>query len=270
MREIILGNGWRQGSIFRASDVPQDTQWAGGAKQRHLCIVLPYSCAVVADNTNEEPYVEVIRLAQERDPRPHWRHMQHARNLVIPIVNVPAQAYEFWRARMADRYFLPKGVLAEFSPSVEYLIEDEVLDQLITWVTKRYTRVAFPEEFNEICSDPMSAIHHHVQALTQDPVKVCAIVELEGIYIRIVKLADAPFEIDFLLITKDRSPSEDHLQVYEEIKEFILGVFEDLDGTEIDRLDILSMYDISMGEMAQYQRLEYDDISYSTADQTSQ
>lgn len=125
MRDIILEKGWQQGSVFKAADVPDGVVWDGGKKQKHIFVVLPYSCAVVSDNLNEEPVVEVIRLSKIINDVPHWRHAQHPRALVLSLLDTQTGNNVFWKARMADRFFLPKDALSSFSPDDAYFYNYE-------------------------------------------------------------------------------------------------------------------------------------------------
>lgn len=263
MREGLIQAGWEQGAIFRASDIPDDIkEWSGGTKNKHICIVLPYSCAVVSDNLNEEPRVEVIRLSKAIRAHPEWRHNQHPRNLVIPLTRKSDGSVEYWRARMADRYFLPKVALPRITPAQEFKLTQEGMEQVIEWILKRYTKVAFPDAFNDLCKTGIQSLHELIISMATNVSKGKAIAELEGVYIQIQREDNGPYEISFLLLHRERSPPKDHLVVYAELRENINEIFSEIADLELDRIDIFSSFEISLGEIRTYQRLEYDDISY--------
>jgi hypothetical protein len=108
-------------------------------------IVISHDCDLTNDSFEKEPQVELLAVRpatkqalrlQGRDPR----------CLQIPIEGAPDGS--LLEARAHDRFFVDRQVLLGHSPHLGKRLGDHSRRRLADWLAKRYSRVAFPDEFN--------------------------------------------------------------------------------------------------------------------------
>jgi hypothetical protein len=172
MVEQIRSNGWRQGSIFpRESHAALQQYCRADLAPTDCCIVVSQSCDLLCRDVEAEPNVEVV-LARKLDSAPdgNYTHTKNARRLQfhIDIKGHPA-AFD---AQVRYRMVVPRSLLATCRPDGDHLLRDPDLNELITWILARYSRAAFPDEFNRRIS---SVVAKKVKPILKDLRELTAI-----------------------------------------------------------------------------------------------
>jgi len=148
MVEEIRANGWRQGSIFPASSHPALQQYSRTEiVETDCCIVISQSCDLVCRDMDAEPVAELVLARKLDSPTDgNYTHTKNARRLHFHIdVNGAPVGFD---AQIRDRLAVPRSLLARFTPDPNRILRDAELKELITWILARYSRAAFPDEFN--------------------------------------------------------------------------------------------------------------------------
>lgn len=151
----IPDKSWRQGSVAgheivaSARNPSQIPDLAPAAND--LIIVLSQDCDIVHNSYEAEPYVEFI-IARRKDQECldqglHWgkhpRRFQFERqDDVVPTL---------YEAKEHERFRLPRQMLVGAAPLGQ--LDTKLTEALARWVAKRYTRAAFPDEFNRRCNE---------------------------------------------------------------------------------------------------------------------
>jgi hypothetical protein len=56
-----------------------------------------------------------------------------------------------WQVSIHDRVTIPRRLLLDHQPSRQKVLPPETVRRIASWVARRYTRAAFPDEFNRRC-----------------------------------------------------------------------------------------------------------------------
>jgi len=136
----LRGSGWCQGSV-----VGRERLEALGHGATDCAVVISQDCDVV-QTVEVESYLEVIAAKVLEQPRADLLHGRNPRLIDIPVV---APVGRYLHISVHDRFRIEKHDLAAHAPSTTITLDREVTSQLAKWIAKRYTRVAWPDAFNE-------------------------------------------------------------------------------------------------------------------------
>jgi hypothetical protein len=165
MVEAIRANGWRQGSIFAPQSHPalQD-HCRSELGDDDCCLVISQSCDLVCRDVEAEPFVELILARRLHSPLDgNFTHTKNARRLHFHL-NVGAKELGF-DARIRDRFTIPRPLLAQHKPDANRSVREVELKEIVTWILARYSRAAFPDQFNDRIS---AAVEKRVKPILKE------------------------------------------------------------------------------------------------------
>lgn len=216
--------------------------------ERSFCVVITQDCDIVHTPPEEEPFIEFIigNLSEDRSCKngknPRKLHLENN-----------GQILEF---TIHNRFFVKKESLAsfEFSDTLFEITADNT-KVLRKWLGSRYTRAAFPDEFNARLAKAK------VSKLTE-----------KGISSRISHIF---FEVE------DRElPSEEIYQLNvmvvvdnsddvnkNDIEDAYFEVFEHIEGIETN-LRVVTEDEVTLKDLHNYKRWDKDSISFSKQNQS--
>lgn len=134
--------GWRQGSLLPESLVQQLIKEGLMEAQNNspTLVVISQSCDLTNADIAKEPFVEVL-LGSMAEANPNMFYGKNSRTLHLERGD--NQALQFV---IHDKLVLPRISLGSVGPGGK-LPKNEI-SLLTKWVARRYTRAAFPDEFN--------------------------------------------------------------------------------------------------------------------------
>ncbi len=138
--EQLRALGWRQGSVIEGAELTRR-----GHGTWHCAVVVSQDCDVV-HSVDDEPEVEVVLGTRQESPRPDMLNARNPRELDLPILVNKTAAHASFRIR--DRILIEKRELVGLAPSQAIEVPRPSVGVLTRWITKRYSRAAFPDEFN--------------------------------------------------------------------------------------------------------------------------
>lgn len=226
--------------------------------ENSFCVVVTQDCDIVHDETEEEPFVEFIIGNTTEDKS--YKNGKNPRKL--HLVN-NEQTIEFI---VHNRFFVKKELLLgfKFSDGLFDLNSDNK-KILKKWLGNRYTRAAFPDEFNnrlrkskisKLVDKGFSSKVSHIFFEVED-------VELSP---------DESYELNVLIVLDFDSmyrenPDLDEDKTKDEYEKKFTEAFK-TDGIELF-LQCLSEDDVTLTDLKKYKRWNMDSISYSKQNQSS-
>ncbi len=254
----IKARGWRQGSIFPSSLVSHlrehkilDEQNPG----TELFIVVSHDCDVTNSSLEAEPYVDVIRariISEEKvdgnllfgkNPRKYQFTGRLGEEL-----NCELSIHEILR--------LPRGCLRDFDPDGDRQLDAEIRRGICDWIAKRYTRVAFPDAFNERVRPIVSQLRREFKKRGD---------LLSAIYlVAIDDELDAgnPYEIIvWATMVDEKYEIEEHRTAAQGLVDKIEEAFDSCDGIEVAEAELQSEADVSLSDLRKLKRWDFDDLT---------
>jgi hypothetical protein len=260
--EALRTQGWRQGSVLPLSLVEKaklDARWPEriSVGPDDWVIVLSHDCDLRNGNPDNEPYAEVLvarRLGQETT-KSGEKHGRNSRRLQFRGT-LDGSAVELF-AHAHERFPIERLLLAEAPPDGKRSIER--LDVLITWITKRYQRQAFPDEFDILARKAKDKVDKFLSKNAD---------QIAGVFIA---FADIPnksprFNVAFRIVIKTSSEEVKHWPDQQaKIEEAFESCWEGVPDVEIEVTAVqdrhFSIRDLSRGRFRKFDR---DWISYAT------
>lgn len=153
MKCDLESNGWRQGSLARADDLPGLlADLTDSIPDDSELVVISQSCDL-AQPEGVEPYVETILAPPITRVEGNYTNNKNGRVLDLTIkILTDDQAIsgeKHLRLRAVDKLMIPKERFAALRPADDKRMPMQTVLVLADWLAARYSRSAFPTTFND-------------------------------------------------------------------------------------------------------------------------
>lgn len=249
----ISSRGWTQGSLLRfPSDSVSDVELEPDVQ---YCII-SHPCDVVSSNLERDPFVELIPTQHFEAPDGNLVFGKNARRLHLPhdgsVLELNADA-KFKIDRMTLATINPSGIIDETQRTV-----------LSSWLSSRYARPAFADEFNLRMAPATKGISKIVKA---------GGAKMSGIYVgtSMLELDEAtPYSLT-VVITMLAEDFEDPIffATVSEASEKIEAEISKTKGIDLESLEVFSEDGVSLDALRRFARWDYDDLSLRAGDEST-
>ncbi len=140
--EKIRANGWKQGAVLLPERLPEGVLDDFNLPEHALLYVLTHDCDLVQPDFQKEPHVEVLVIESITTIDGNYTHGKNSRLLHFSIGEGAFQA------SCHDRHRLDRKMFAQIAPSEAHPVNPILCALISEWMSKRYTRAAFPDAFN--------------------------------------------------------------------------------------------------------------------------
>ena len=289
----VVSNGWRQGSVLPPSlvrdliaegQIPdvvvprrQSSQswisrlrrpWTRAAIQRlaakhlnpdsDLWMVISQDCDLLQYNWEKEPFAEIIRVrpaAGGKLPQP-WGQNPREMQFTNPPNGKSPQIYV---CSIHDRVRIDRSYLTQGKPDSEREIDPENVRRVCRWISRRYVRAAFPDQFNERAkavldrlAERKSDLDKHGELLTGVYIWVEDVeLPIESPYTIIVWAAVRPRSFD------DPDQRREAQKLLDQLEQSLAGC----QGIEISECILKSEQEITLDHLRFMKRWDFDVLS---------
>lgn len=247
--DSIREANWRQGACLEPQTISQLV--ADGALPDHgeeaLWVVLTQDCDLYHRNLDNEPVVELIS-AQRRAKKPKSKaSLKDPRELHVADENLESTLV----FRSCNRVWLPRELLCELEPS-DISLTGETRGELIRWVARKYTRVAFPDAFVD-----------RVRPAEKDWAKAerNSDGDIYAVYVNVTdqELTDEPYRILVVCIASPKALEDDAIyQATQELTGQLGELLTQCDGIELVDIELRSQAEFSIEDQLSFQRWDFD------------
>lgn len=215
--------------------------------EESFCVIITQDCDIVHERT-EEPFLEFIignftdDKSCKNGKNPRKLHLENAGQILEFIIH--------------NRFFVKKESLDKFEFSdVLFELTSDNKKILKKWLGNRYTRAAFPDEFNirlskskfpKLIEKRISSKVSHIFFEVEDR----ELSEEECYQLNVMIVVDASDDIE-----KDN------------IENAYLEIFDDIKGIE-SNLRVVTEDEVTLRDLHNYKRLDKDSISFSKQNQS--
>lgn len=144
--EKLRSNEWRQCLVFPANATDEiadclnlDEKTTSGSRW----MVVSHSCDINSMSQSETS-IEIILITPIDKQDNGNIHGRHPRFYHLETIN-----NAWYEARIDKRFCIDCGFCATYAPCTDICISKEDIRAIVQWITYRYVRSAFPDEFNE-------------------------------------------------------------------------------------------------------------------------
>lgn len=256
MQRILEDLGWRQGSFVKPESTAKliaDIESTLAISVNDLLVVASQSCDVAS---SQEEYIEIsiVRLLSAEEFNKQYSHNRHPRVLHIEAKSNSSDEKIILELKAHEKIQIKKSLLEEFKPDTSINFLEENLNQYIDWLAGRYKRPALPTKFDQlIASSDKKGKRKKIAKRAND--------YLAGIYVEIYPNRDInddeTYSVNLLGIASDEqsiTPATDALNEYADILKNA--------GMQVSVPKVGTEFQISVGTLRQYQRINFDYLSY--------
>ncbi len=148
--------GWRCGSVLPVSFYPAVRRFLvqpgnvapTDLKDEDWLVVISHSCDVTAARIEQEPFVEILHCRHVEPPLSQYKNRRSTRRLHLRPNRLGFPNFYLDAHATADRYMLPRSVLAGSPPCDKRRLGQEAVNGIQAWYALRSQRPAWPDELN--------------------------------------------------------------------------------------------------------------------------
>lgn len=141
----IRDRNWQQGSLLALDEPVKSVNWIKDIPSG-LYLLISQTCDIMHQSLSDEPYIEVLLCTLLESPDVGFMHGRSYRKIHVPFSSGDNESY--FECSAINRYTLEREILTRLKPSDKYTINATVINNIKNWVTSRYIRDAFPDNFN--------------------------------------------------------------------------------------------------------------------------
>ena len=142
--QILREQGWRQGIILPATGLLEGLPDGSPISDADFVMVVSQSCDLVHHDLSNEPHAVFLLLKKINSVESEYSHGRNPRLIHFPALD--GSAFDAWAWNQVT---IPREELVKHPIGNHLKVDARELRHILDWLAKRFTRVAFPDAFNE-------------------------------------------------------------------------------------------------------------------------
>jgi hypothetical protein len=249
-------NGWRQGSVCDAKELGLAGASTPSSTAQALAILVSHDCDIVHRNKANEPNVEWLVAHQIEKLKTQFLYGKNPRRLHFE------HAGKCYEALAHNRLTTPRDWLCKFAAGPLPKLPLPLTGQIANWLGKRYSRPAFPDEFNKRLEN-LSAIQEAI-AKAHDFLRAI-LIRLDPIDKELA--AEEQYQVSLFGIMFDRNYND---AIKREKCQALISEIESLlsecNGVEVNDCSLRSDVDVSLADLDVLVEWDFDYLTVSATD----
>jgi hypothetical protein len=226
--------GWRCGSVMPVSFYPSvrrflvqpENEAPTELKDDDWLVVISHSCDVTAVTMEHEPFVEVLHCRHIETPQSQFKNRRSTRRLHLRPNKAALPNFYLDAHATADRYMLPRRVLAGCAPCEARTLGQEAIDGIQAWYALRCQRPAWPDNLNIRLAPVRDKLEKALKSLDDEATEIRVSISFENDRLRLAV---------FLIVDEDiwNGDAEKRQNAIFSFQKFI-AILEKCEGIEVD------------------------------------
>lgn len=258
-RERLIELGWEQGLVLKPGDEQLTKNALYPTEAGDLLLIVSQTCDLVQGSFENEPWFEVLCLHPlQGAPDGNCLGGKNSRRIEFSaslLEDHPAN----WYALPHERHLIERRLLlGGIEPAGA--MDGEILKMILSWLSRRYTRVAFPEAFVQRMNVRKSPIGKKFARL--NPL-------VTNVFIRLAPFEETKdsYSVELLLVmnAEDFDDPSKYKQC-EAIKNELEKQLDRCDGIEVEEILIGSTANVTIEDLKGYREWDYSYLSFRDTD----
>ena len=254
--ERLRENGWRQGIIVSASYIFEGLPDGSPAANDDHAMIVSQSCDLLHHKLENEPCAQLLILKSVASGNPEVLHGRNPR--LLHFQSLDGRWFEAWAW---NQVVIPRDHLVEKTALREIELAPRVLRSVLNWLAKRFTRIAFPNEFNDALKAKSGAIgkllKDNHELFTEILLHISPFDELE---------AGGNYELAcYLLMAVETHADPAQVTRAREVAAKLEKFFED-SGIDVAECSPVSEAEMTVAELNELVRWDYDHLTHRASD----
>ncbi|MEN8130519.1 MAG: hypothetical protein ABFS45_10075 [Pseudomonadota bacterium] len=265
-RSRLIELGWRQGALLSLDidghlindahhEIPDDAR----------LLVVSQTCDLIQGDMDREPYFEVLCLYPiDREPGGDCADGKNSRQMEFSCT-VNGHDAKHWLAFPYKRHLVDRRMLLDHEPQ-SFLEDERALAMILSWLARRYTRVAFPEAFVEQINQPKRRSPISKKFARLNPF-------IANVYIRLEPFREITenesYKIELILVMdSEKFDDSAHFDKCTEIKNQLEYQLSQCDKIEVIDINIESTSGITFDDLKGFREWDYSYLSFRDPDES--
>ncbi|MGL6225609.1 MAG: hypothetical protein ACRC10_03170 [Thermoguttaceae bacterium] len=259
--DTLTSNNWRQCSVFPLDATAEIADRLPIEKDELVngsCwLVFSHSCDINS-KSQSETHIEILLLTPIAEQNNSYIHGKHPRFYHLEING------RWYEAQIDNRFRIDRDFCARYVPCPTTTVSAEDNRSIVQWITYRYVRSAFPDEFNERIKRKKDTKDKLKKLLEKGESQL-----LSGLFISISTNDELPeetdYEVQLLGLMNDLITEYDRKVATTLVKEFA-DLLNSCKGIDVS-CECLQTSDVTLAKIQLYQRFtDYDYLSYDASE----
>ena len=259
-RERLIGLGWRQGILLKPDDRLKENAHYD-ISDDDLLLIVSQTCDLVQGSFKNEPWFEVLCLHPLHSaPDGNCLGGKNSRRIEFSTSAIRGDP-STWYALPHERHLIDRRLLLE-GVEPAGMIDGETLKMILSWLSRRYTRTAFPEAFIQRMDARKRPIGKKFARL--NPL-------VANVFIRLEPFEEIETEHTYtvelmLVMNADDFDDPDKYKLCEAIQNELEKQLDQCDGIEVEEILIGSTADVTIEDLKGYREWDYSYLSFRDPD----
>jgi len=264
-RERLIESGWKQGLLL----VPNDERLKDNAHYEipddALLLIVSQTCDLVQGSFENEPYFEVLclhPLGQEANGG--YLGGKNSRRIEFSL-SLPGNDISHWFALPYERHLINRELLLDDLMPDASIQDAQILQMILSWLSRRYTRTAFPETFISRINARKDPIGKKFSRLNP---------YIKSVYVRLApfnELDDGDeYSIDIMLVMDaEKYDDAGKYKLCDEIKKQLEAQLGKCDGIKVSDITLESTASVTIEDLKGFREWDYSYLSFRDPDNSS-
>ncbi len=255
-REHLIEAGWKQGNLL----VPDDSLFKENAlyeiPEDARLLIVSQKCDLIHESFESEPFFEVLCLHPlNQEPNGGYLGGKNSRRIEFSL-NTPGDDITHWFALPYKRHLINRELLLERQP--ESSLQDKPMKMILAWLSRRYTRVAFPESF-------VSRINTRKTPIAKKFSRLNPLISNVFVCVRPFEELDDANEYSMEIMLVMDAKKFDDAKTYrlcDTIKNELEYQLGECDGIKLDDISIESTASVTVEDLKYFREWDYSYLSF--------
>ncbi len=263
-REHLIELGWKQGVLLAPDDDRFKENAHYGVPDDVYFLIVSQTCDLVQGSFEREPYFEVLCLHPlNQEPDGGCLGGKNSRRIEFSL-DVAGSSISHWCALPHERHLINRELLLELQP-VRFVDDEQTLKMILRWLSRRYTRIAFPEAFVSRIDARKSQIGKKFSRLNS---------YVGNIFVRVTPFSELSGDDDYsleiiLVMDAERFDNPEQYKLCDEIKKELEYQFGECGGIKVADINIDSTAIVTLEDLKGYLEWDYSYLSFREPDEAA-
>lgn len=263
-RKRLIELGWKQGILLSAADVALRRGAHYKIDDTDRLLIVSQTCDLVQGSFEREPYFEVLCIHPlGHSPSGECQGGKNSRRIEFSLGS--ADQLSHWYAQPFERHVLSRESLVDGRTPGDAIDDDNVLTMILHWLSRRYTRTAFPETFVDRLNAKKKEIAKKFKQINP---------YVSGVYIRLTPFDEldsgSNYEVEMILVMEaDRFDDVKQHRACAEISKQLEGQMAKCQGLEILNVELESTASLTFEQLKGFREWDYSYLSFRDPDNSA-
>ncbi len=264
-RERLIESGWKQGILLAPDDARLKANAHYEVPDDARLLIVSQTCDLVQGSFESEPYFEVLCIRSlDREPIGNYLGGKNSRRIEFSH-EITGDGISHWYALPYERHLINRKLLLDDLKPGSLLHDEQKLKMILRWLSRRYTRTAFPEAFVSRIETRKGPIGKRFSRLNP---------HISNVFVSVTPFAELDDDDEYgmeiiLVMDAEKFDDTEQYELCDDIKKQLEYQLGECDGIKVDDISIESTASITIEDLKGYLEWDYSYLSFREPDEAA-